>query len=98
MGATSVLGAFEWDEEKERINVSKHGINFLVASGAFLDPDRMIAVDELHSRTEPRQFCIGKVADRVLTVRFTYRRSRILGAGTWKKGMALHEKENTRNR
>ena len=32
---------FEWDEEKEQINIAKHGIDFVTASHVFLDPDRL---------------------------------------------------------
>jgi len=60
------LERFEWNEEKERKNAAKHGVNFLVASRAFYDPLRIIAVDELHSEAEPRQFCIGKVDERII--------------------------------
>lgn len=99
MGITIVVGSFEWDEEKEAKNRGKHGVGFLLASRAFLDPSRVLAVDELHSDAEPRHFCIGHVGDRILTVRFTYRgnRIRILGAGYWRKGRAVYEKENEKN-
>lgn len=90
------VGLFEWDVNKEERNVEKHGVDFLTASQVFADPKRVIAVDELHSDAEPRCFCIGRVGDRVLTVRFTRRgrRIRILGAGCWRKGRFLYEKEN----
>lgn len=29
---------FEWDVEKEKINIAKHGIDFEIASHVFLDP------------------------------------------------------------
>ena len=29
---------FEWDEEKDRVNYSKHGIHFKTAAKVFLDP------------------------------------------------------------
>lgn len=43
---------FEWDFEKDRANIKKHGISFGKAQNAFLDPDRVIAEDLDHSRTE----------------------------------------------
>ena len=83
MSATVLFGSFEWDREKEEENIRKHGIDFHRAVVAFLDPFRVIAVDELHSQAEPRHFCIGRIGRRVATVRFTHRkrRIRILGAG-----------------
>jgi uncharacterized DUF497 family protein len=64
---------FEWDEEKERINISKHGIDFETASHVFLDPNRMEYYDEAHSSSEEdRYITIGYVAE-VLTVVYTDR-------------------------
>jgi uncharacterized DUF497 family protein len=79
---------FEWDEEKNRANQEKHGVSFEQAQRAFLDPERRVMVDAAHSKREPRLFCLGRVDDRVVTVRFTYRadRIRIIGAGYWRKG------------
>ena len=56
----------------------------------------MIAEDVSHSRAEKRYYCFGKVTDGILTVRFTYRKGviRIIGAGYWRKGKKIYEKEN----
>ena len=56
----------------------------------------MIAKDESHSQVEERFYCFGKVEDGILTVRFTYRSSviRIIGAGYWRKGKTIYEREN----
>ena len=87
---------FEWDAEKERVNRQKHGVGFLLAQYAFADPQRVIAEDAAHSSDEYRFFCIGRVGDGILTVRFTYREDaiRIIGAGYWRKGKQLYEKQN----
>ena len=87
---------FEWDDKKDRSNQDKHGVAFALAQYAFGDPDRVIAEDLSHSRAERRYYCFGKVAGGVLTVRFTYRKGliRILGAGYWRKGKNIYEKEN----
>lgn len=87
---------FEWDAEKDLLNRDKHGVPFGVAQQAFFDPNRVIAEDMQHSSSEKRYYCIGKVDDGILTVRFTYRsqRIRIIGAGYWRKGKVLYEKEN----
>ena len=64
---------FEWDEEKEQINIAKHGIDFATASHVFLDPDRLEYYDEKHSTSdEDRYITIGFVGD-VLTVVYTDR-------------------------
>jgi hypothetical protein len=87
---------FEWDPAKDRQNRKKHGVAFTAAQYAFADPKRVIAEDLEHSATEKRYYCFGKVADGILTVRFTYRSGviRIIGAGYWRKGKAIYEKEN----
>ncbi|WP_231363524.1 BrnT family toxin [Thioalkalivibrio sulfidiphilus] len=56
----------------------------------------MIAEDLSHSQGEKRYFCFGKVPDGILTVRFTYRHGliRIIGAGYWRKGKQIYEREN----
>ena len=64
---------FEWDEEKEHINIAKHGIDFVTASHVFLDPDRLEIYDKVHSTAdEDRYITIGFVGD-VLTVVYTER-------------------------
>jgi uncharacterized protein len=88
---------FEWDEEKDKENQAKHGISFLAAQKAFLDPRRVIAEDITHSTGEDRYYCMGRVGESILTVRFTYRGNviRIYGAGYWRKGRKTYEDQNT---
>ncbi len=88
--------SFEWDDAKDRANQSKHGVSFTDAQVAFLDPGRVIAEDLGHGRGERRYFCFGAAGGGILTVRFTWRsgRIRIFGAGYWRKGKAIYEKEN----
>ena len=87
---------FEWDDDKNKLNEKKHGVSFAQAQYAFLDPNRIIAEDIKHSGKETRYFCIGLVGAGILTVRFTYRNKiiRIIGAGYWRKGNIIYEKEN----
>lgn len=91
------MARFEWDADKDLENQRKHGVTFAEAQLAFLDPHRVIAVDEAHSEGEERYFCMGRVGDGVLTVRFTYRDEviRIFGAGYWRKGKRIYEQENS---
>jgi len=87
---------FEWDEDKNRSNQEKHGVSFKLAQFAFADPRRVVAQDASHSTQEKRLYCIGKVRNGILTVRFTYRNQviRICGAGYWRKGRRLYEEQN----
>ena len=87
---------FEWDEKKNEGNIRKHGVDFEAAQYAFIDHKRVIAEDISHSKNEKRYYCFGKVRGSILTVRFTYRsnRIRIIGAGYWRKGKSIYEKQN----
>lgn len=91
---------FEWDSEKNELNIEKHGVSFAIAQYAFADPHRIIATDESHSQAEERFYCFGEVKGGILTVRFTYRASviRIIGAGYWRKGKSIYERENQLHR
>ena len=87
---------FEWDETKNQENQKKHGISFEIAQYAFADENRIILEDLSHSDSEKRYYCIGKIGEGIITVRFTYRRNviRIFGAGYWRKGKKIYEEEN----
>ncbi len=86
---------FEWDHDKNILNVKKHGISFEVAVKAFLDPKRKIRLNKKHSVVELRYYCLGMVEGRVLTVRFIVRGSkvRIIGAGYWREGRKIYEQD-----
>ncbi len=96
MGIDKIHGSFIWDEEKELINISKHNVDFATAALVFKDEKRKIYIDIKHTEKEERYFCIGKIENRILTVRFTYRagKIRIFGAGFWRKGEEYYEKND----
>lgn len=50
---------FEWDPEKERSNLSKHGVSFEEASSVFGDPLATTVRDTLHSGDEQRFLTTG---------------------------------------
>ncbi len=87
---------FEWDVEKDRINQLKHRVSFTLAQRAFLDPLRVIVEDMSHATEEERYYCVGRVDEGIMTVRFTYRGNviRIYGAGYWRKGRKIYEEQN----
>jgi uncharacterized DUF497 family protein len=90
------LATFEWDPSKDLENQRKHKVFFSEAQYAFADLRRVIAEDLDHSTKEKRYFCFGRVERGVITVRFTYRGGviRIFGAGFWRKGKAIYDREN----
>lgn len=59
---------FEWDEEKNVINIEKHKISFETAALVFNDLDRQEFFDELHSDEEDRYITIGKVGKVLFVV------------------------------
>lgn len=67
---------FEWDEEKNKINKGKHGIDFETAMLVFNDTQRIEIFDIEHSVEEDRYNIIGMVHE-VLFVVYTERKGRI---------------------
>jgi uncharacterized DUF497 family protein len=48
-----ILGAvFEWDENKNKANIHKHGISFREAVTVFKDENAILILDEEHSEQE----------------------------------------------
>jgi uncharacterized protein len=50
---------FEWDREKARANLKKHGISFEESITVFDDPFAITLNDSLHSANEERLLTIG---------------------------------------
>ncbi len=66
---------FEFDEEKSRANLAKHGIDFHHAQRLWDDPDRMEVPVE--SVREPRWMVIAELDERIWAAVITWRESRI---------------------
>jgi len=66
---------FEWDEEKNRINIRKHRVSFEEAETVFEDKNAIYDYDKSHSTNEDRFIVIGisEEFDRELTVCHCYR-------------------------
>jgi len=66
---------FEFDAQKSRLNLAKHGIDFIDAQQLWSDP----AILEIPARTtdEPRYLLIGKIAGKHWSTVVTYRDNRI---------------------
>ena len=66
--------AFEWDADKARKNLKKHGVSFEEASTVFSDPWSSTIEDLLHSKEEDRFIILGEsVRMRIFVVVFTER-------------------------
>ena len=59
---------FEYDSEKNRKNIEKHGISFRSAARVFFDYDRIEFYDEAHSGDEDRYDTIGDTSAGNLTI------------------------------
>lgn len=74
---------FEWDSEKARRNVRKHGVTFDEASTVFGDPLAILMPDPDHSEAEQRYVLLGMSnRRRLLVVAFAERppRTRLISA------------------
>ena len=63
---------FEWDDEKEKINIIKHGIDFTTAARVFKDENRLELYDEAHSDFEDRYITIGLIDEVAYLVMVVY--------------------------
>jgi uncharacterized DUF497 family protein len=50
---------FEWDTNKARRNVGKHGVSFEESSSVFGDPLSLTVPDPVHSKVEERFVTLG---------------------------------------
>ncbi|MHB1047019.1 MAG: BrnT family toxin [Thermoanaerobaculia bacterium] len=59
---------FEWEAEKARRSIAKHGIPFQEASTVFGDPFAVTIADPAHSKSEARFVTIGLSSQQQLLV------------------------------
>ncbi len=74
---------FEWNPEKEKANIAKHGVSFSEAMTVFGDPLELTIADPDHSEAEYRFISIGLSSEsQLLVVAYTERgdRTRIISA------------------
>jgi uncharacterized DUF497 family protein len=63
---------FEWDEEKNRVNIRKHGLDFSDAGEIFTMPV-LAALDDREDYGEDRWIGIGMLKSRIVVVVYTTR-------------------------
>ncbi len=70
---------FEWDDEKDKINIKKHKLSFSTAKFVFNDENRLEIFDDVHSTYEERYITIGAIdqVPVVVTVVYTERGQKI---------------------
>ena len=52
---------FEWDIDKNKVNITKHGLSFDKAKSVFTDKNRLIMLDVDHSKSEKSIFVLAKL-------------------------------------
>jgi hypothetical protein len=87
---------FEWDEGKSKSNNLKHGIDFEMAKGLWLDEDRI----EIHAPhpVEDRRITIAELNENIWTAVYTLRKGKIRIISVRRarrKEETLYEKERT---
>ena len=69
---------FDWDQDKNKANISKHGIDFNEAKTVFDDVFALIIEDRFHANLEKREIIVGQSSNnRLLYVVFVERKKRI---------------------
>lgn len=63
---------FEWDDNKEKLNIKNHGIDFSVAALVFNDDNRIEKYDSIHSDKEDRFITIGEIHGVLIVVMVVY--------------------------
>jgi hypothetical protein len=94
---------FEWDEAKRRVNLEKHGVDFIDAAAIWSHPIS-VHPDRRRDYGEDRFEAIGHIGDLCLVVIFTRRGDviRIISARTGgrrdrARNRALHNGRNPRD-
>ena len=64
------MDSIEWDSEKARLNLEKHGVSFQTAQYIFSDPERLWRLDRSENNTsgEERWQTLGQVGETLLVV------------------------------
>ncbi len=65
---------FTWDDEKEKINIRKHGLHFSAAAAVFLDCDAVVRFNSHDNITGEERFdVIGYAANDIIFVVYVTR-------------------------
>ena len=68
---------FEWDENKNQKNISKHGVDFNQAKEVFSDKKRTISPDQRANYGEDRWKTVGSILGAIFSVIYTIRQTTI---------------------
>ena len=68
---------FEWDEEKARVNLTKHRVSFLTAAATFAN-EMLERIDDRQNYGEIRYIALGRVDTDVYRVVYTWRGTKLI--------------------
>lgn len=94
------FGVFEWDSNKNDLNIKKHGIDFADAIEVFSDGRAVIRYDVAHSEDEERYLAVGMLRNVLIAaVVFTDRNmvTRIISARKATREETRDYEQNIRN-
>ncbi|WP_299855379.1 BrnT family toxin [uncultured Roseobacter sp.] len=81
---------FEWDEDKRKKNIEKHGVDFLDAALMF-EGAVLSRIDDRQDYGEVREISLGMVDNVIYCVTHTKRDNRTRIISAWKGGAKEHE-------
>lgn len=87
---------YEWDEEKRRINIEKHGVDFIRAKEIWQGPVLELPSPQTH-HGESRILAIGMIERYCITVIYTWRgeNRRLISARKARKNEQAHYEKRT---
>jgi uncharacterized protein len=89
---------FQWDPNKAKLNLHKHGVSFEEAVTVFKDPLALIFDDEEHSEDEHREIIIGISAlTRLLLVCFVEKHKDVIRIFTARPATNQEKKDYEEN-
>lgn len=89
---------FEWDSEKEKTNIAKHGVDFTEAATIFIDAFAITIYDQSHSHQEDRYITLGlSNRFRIIVVVHTDREDKIRMISA-RKATRYEQEQYDRNR
>ena len=68
---------FEWDEDKAKQNVAKHGVSFLTAGEIFAN-EIIERIDDREDYGELRFIALGRVETEIYRVAYTWRSEKVI--------------------
>lgn len=85
---------FAWDENKNEINIKKHGINFVEAYSVFFDEEALLLYDPDHSINEERWILLGLSSSlKILVVVHIYSKNDLIRIISARKATKNEEKQ-----